>query len=112
IDGIETPVGCRVAPDISPPATGILSVRPEGASVHPAASRDGQVYGQVSGRICAATYLGHLFQLQIRLDFGPTIEVLEMNAAAWNVGDAVSVAFDPERCFFISQPAPSRPAHP
>jgi hypothetical protein len=35
-----------------------------------------------------------------------------MNAGAWNVGDAVSVAFDPERCFFISQPAPSRPANP
>ena len=48
-------------------------------------------------------YLGSLSQLQIRLDFGKTIEVLELNRRTWNVGDAVTVAFDPEQCFFISR---------
>jgi hypothetical protein len=48
-------------------------------------------------------YLGNLSQLHIRLDFGKTIEVLELNRRTWTIGDAVSVTFDPEQCFFISR---------
>ena len=105
IDGLETPIGCRVAPSTAPDAVGVLSIRPEGVSVHPAALRN----GPVSGRVCAAIYLGSLSQLHIRLDCGKTIEALDMNRQAWNVGDAVTVAFDPERCFFISHS--SQPRH-
>jgi putative spermidine/putrescine transport system ATP-binding protein len=99
IDGVERPLRCRVAASTVPNASGTLSVRPEAVSVQPAGGRtDG-----VSGRVSSAMYLGSLSQLQIRLDFGKTIEVLELNRRTWNVGDAVTVAFDPEQCFFISR---------
>src|SRR5262245_28853527 len=97
IDGIEEPVGCRVAPNTAPNAMGSLSVRPEGITIHPANAGK----GEVSGRICSAMYLGNLSQLHVQLDFGRTIEVLQLNRRPWNVGDAVGVAFDPEHCFFI-----------
>src|SRR5262249_59738027 len=96
INGVEGPLRCRVAPTTLPNASGMLSVRPEAVSVRPAGT------GGISGRVSSTMYLGNLSQLQIRLDFGKTIEVLELNRRPWTVGDAVTVTFDPEQCFFIS----------
>jgi hypothetical protein len=45
-------------------------------------------------------------QLQVALAIGKTIEVQEVTRQQWNVGDAVSVAFDPQRCYFIAGGAP------
>jgi putative spermidine/putrescine transport system ATP-binding protein len=97
IDGVDEPLRCRVSATTLPNTSGTLSVRPEAVSVRPAEM------GGVSGRVSSTMYLGNLSQLQIRLDFGKTIEVLELNRRTWTIGDAVSVTFDPEQCFFISR---------
>ena len=81
---------------------GSLSVRPEAVSVRPA----GGAEPGWSGQVRAAIYLGNVSQLHIALDSGKTIEVQETARTAWNAGDAVSVAFDPERCYFIAAAAP------
>jgi hypothetical protein len=59
------------------------------------------------GRIAAAIYLGGLSQLHIALEMGKTIEVQLATDGAWNVGDAVTVAFDPQHCYFIAASARS-----
>jgi ABC-type Fe3+/spermidine/putrescine transport system ATPase subunit len=98
IDGIEQLLWCRVPPGSTPNMRGSLSVRPEAISVRPA----GQRAPGLPGHVCAAIYLGNVSQFQIALDIGKTIEVQQMMRQTWNVGDAVSVAFDPERCYFIA----------
>jgi putative spermidine/putrescine transport system ATP-binding protein len=97
IDGIEQLLRCRVPPGSAPNMRGSLSVRPEAISVRPA----GQQASGLPGHVCAAIYLGNVSQLHVALDIGKTIEVQQMSRQTWNVGDAVSVAFDPERCYFI-----------
>jgi ABC-type Fe3+/spermidine/putrescine transport system ATPase subunit len=98
IDGIEQLLWCRVPPGSTPNMRGSLSVRPEAISVRPA----GQRAPGLPGHVCAAIYLGNVSQFQIALDIGKTIEVQQMTRQTWNVGDAVSVAFDPARCYFIA----------
>jgi ABC-type Fe3+/spermidine/putrescine transport system ATPase subunit len=102
IEGVEQPVWCRAPPGAAPNARGSLSVRPEAISVRPA----GQPPPGLPGHVCAAIYLGNVSQLHVALDIGKTIEVQQTTRQAWNVGDAVSVAFDPERCYFIVGGAP------
>jgi ABC-type Fe3+/spermidine/putrescine transport system ATPase subunit len=97
IDGIALPLTCRVPPDSTPNTRGSMSVRPEGVLVRPA----GTDASGLAGRVCAAIYLGNLSQLQVALDSGKTVEVQQVTRQTWNVGDAVSVTFDPERCYFI-----------
>jgi ABC-type Fe3+/spermidine/putrescine transport system ATPase subunit len=98
IDGLELPLSCRVPPDSTPNMRGSLSVRPEGVLVRPAGSEPPGLPGQVR----SAVYLGNVSQLHIALDIGKTIEVQQMMAQTWNVGDTVSVTFDPERCYFMA----------
>jgi ABC-type Fe3+/spermidine/putrescine transport system ATPase subunit len=100
IDGLDAPLLCRAPADITPSTRGSLSVRPEGVLVGPA---DGAESG-LPGRVRAAIYLGSIWQLHVALDVGKTIEAQQTAQRAWNVGDAVSVAFDPQRCFFIAGP--------
>jgi len=102
VDGLDEPLRCRVAANAPANASGTLSVRPEGVSVKPA----GDAADGVSGRVSAAMYLGNLSKLHVRLDFGKEIEALELTRRTWNVGDAVTVAFDPEQCFFIARTPP------
>jgi ABC-type Fe3+/spermidine/putrescine transport system ATPase subunit len=104
IDGVALHLACRVPPDSTPNARGSLSVRPEGVLVRPADARP----PGLPGHVCAAMYLGNLSQLQVALDVGKTIEVQQTTGQTWNVGDAVSVAFDPERCYFIAGGAQDR----
>jgi hypothetical protein len=52
--------------------------------------------------VSAAIYLGNISQLHVTLDIGKSIEVQQMDRQVWNVGDPVSVAFDPDRCYFIA----------
>ena len=101
IDGLDAPLACRAAADAAPNAGGSLSVRPEGILVHPPNGGS----PSLAGRVAAAVYLGSLSQLHIALDMGKTIEVQLAAERAWNVGDAVSVAFDPRHCYFIAAPA-------
>ena len=76
---------------------GALSVRPEAISLaSPGAGAPG-----LSGHIRAAMYLGNSSQLQVMLASGRSLEV-QTTRQAWNVGDAVSVTFDPECCYFIA----------
>jgi iron(III) transport system ATP-binding protein len=98
IDGLDEHVTCR-APSVSAPnIRGVLSVRPEAISLAAApAAASG-----LSGHVSAATYLGNMSQLKVALAFGTTIEVQEISRQAWNVGDAVSVTLDPQRCYFIA----------
>jgi iron(III) transport system ATP-binding protein len=98
IEGTERLLRCRVPPDSRPNMRGSLSVRPEAISVRPA----GGAEPGLSGQVRAAIYLGNVSQLHISIGSGKTIEVQETARTAWNVGDAVSVAFDPERCYFIA----------
>jgi ABC-type Fe3+/spermidine/putrescine transport system ATPase subunit len=98
IEGIEQALCCRASPDSIPNMPGFLSVRPEAVSVRPAGTPE----PGLAGRVCAAIYLGNVSQLQVALDIGKTIEVQQMNRQIWNVGDPVSIAFEPERCYFIA----------
>jgi ABC-type Fe3+/spermidine/putrescine transport system ATPase subunit len=98
IDGIEQLLRCRVSPESIPNMAGSLSVRPEAVSVRPAGTQE---LG-LPGRVRSAIYLGNVSQLHVALDIGKTIEVQQMDREVWNVGDAVSVAFDPDRCYFIA----------
>jgi ABC-type Fe3+/spermidine/putrescine transport system ATPase subunit len=98
IAGIEALLSCRVPADSRPNMRGSLSVRPEAILVRPADARG----PGLPGRVCAAIYLGSLSQLHVALDIGMTIEVQETTRRTWNVGDAVSVAFDPACCYFIA----------
>jgi ABC-type Fe3+/spermidine/putrescine transport system ATPase subunit len=98
IEGTERLLLCRVPPGSTPNMRGSLSVRPEAISVQPTGTADPGLLGHV----CAAIYLGNVSQLHITLDSGKTIEVQQTTRQPWNVGDAVSVAFDPERCYFIA----------
>jgi ABC-type Fe3+/spermidine/putrescine transport system ATPase subunit len=102
IDGIEQPLSCRAAPDSLPDRSGCLSVRPEAVTVRPA----GTPAPGLPGHVRSAIYLGNVSQLQVALAIGKTIEVQEITRWQWNVGDAVSVAFDPERCYFIAGGTP------
>jgi ABC-type Fe3+/spermidine/putrescine transport system ATPase subunit len=98
VEGVEQPLWCRVPPGSTPSTRGSLSVRPEAISVRPA----GQQAAGLPGHVRAAIYLGNVSQLHIALDIGKTVEVQQVTREAWNVGDAVIVAFDPERCYFIA----------
>jgi putative spermidine/putrescine transport system ATP-binding protein len=98
IDGLQSPLLCRVPPDSLPNMRGWLSVRPEGVLVRPAGIQTPGLLGHIS----SAVYLGNLSQLHVALDIEKTIEVQQMTRQVWNVGDAVSVAFDPDRCYFIA----------
>src|SRR5260370_21447947 len=98
IDGIEQLLRCRVSPESMPNMAGSLSVRREAVSVRPAGTQE---LG-LPGRVRSAIYLGNVSQLHVALDVGKTIEVQQMDREVWNVGDAVSVAFDPDRCYFIA----------
>jgi ABC-type Fe3+/spermidine/putrescine transport system ATPase subunit len=100
IDGLDAPLTCRAPAHAIRDMIGSLSVRPEGVTVHPAGAAD------LPGRVTAATYLGNLSQLQIALASGKTIEVQDSTQGAWKVGDAVSVAFDPQQSYFIAQASP------
>jgi ABC-type Fe3+/spermidine/putrescine transport system ATPase subunit len=102
IEGSDALLSCRVAPHWIPDRPGSLSVRPEGVSVRPAGAPEPGLPGHVR----SAIYLGNVSQLQVALAIGKTIEVQETTRQQWNVGDAVSVAFDPERCYFIAGGAP------
>jgi len=110
IAGVEPLLPCRVPKDSRPNMRGSLSVRPEAISVRPADGRepaDGRGPADarepgLPGRVCAAIYLGSLSQLHVALDIGRTIEVQQTTRRTWNVGDAVSVAFDPACCYFIA----------
>jgi ABC-type Fe3+/spermidine/putrescine transport system ATPase subunit len=104
IEGVEQLLSCRAPPGSTPNMRGSLSVRPEAISVLPA----GNPEPGLPGRICAAIYLGSVSQLRVVLDIGNTIEVQQITRRAWNVGDAVSVAFDPECCYFIAGAAQAR----
>jgi ABC-type Fe3+/spermidine/putrescine transport system ATPase subunit len=104
IDGVEQLLSCRAPPGSTPNMRGSLSVRPEAISVRPAGSPGPGLPGRISGAI----YLGSVSQLRVVLDIGNTIEVQQMTRRAWNVGDAVSVAFDPECCYFIAGAAQAR----
>jgi iron(III) transport system ATP-binding protein len=104
IEGVEQLLSCRAPPGSTPNMRGSLSVRPEAISVLPAGSPE----PGLPGRICAAIYLGSVSQLRVVLDIGNTIEVQQMTRRAWNIGDAVSVAFDPACCYFIAGAAPAR----
>ena len=98
IEGSAELLSCRVPADSIPNAPGLLSVRPEAVSVRPASTQG----PGLTGRVCAAIYLGNVSQLHVALDIGKTIEVQQTTRQEWNVGDAVNVAFDPERCYFIA----------
>jgi ABC-type Fe3+/spermidine/putrescine transport system ATPase subunit len=101
IEGLDEIVTCRMPRLATPNMRGSLSVRPEAiALASPGAGAAG-----LSGHIRATTYLGHSFQLQVALVSGRTLEV-HATRQAWNVGDAVSVAFDTERCYFIAGGTP------
>jgi ABC-type Fe3+/spermidine/putrescine transport system ATPase subunit len=104
IEGVDELVLCRVPPNSAPNMRGSLSVRPEAISVRPAAAHE----PGLPGRVCAAIYLGSLSQLRVALDIGRTIEVQQATRGTWHVGDAVSVAFDPECCYFIAGAAEAR----
>jgi ABC-type Fe3+/spermidine/putrescine transport system ATPase subunit len=104
IEGVDELLLCRIPPNSTPNMRGSLSVRPEAISVRPAAARE----PGLPGRVCAAIYLGSLSQLRVALEIGRTIEVQQVTRRTWNVGDAVSVAFDPERCYFITDAAEAR----
>jgi ABC-type Fe3+/spermidine/putrescine transport system ATPase subunit len=101
IEGVDQLVSCRAPRDCLPEARGALSVRPEAISLRPRGAGPG-----IAGRIASATYLGNMSQLQVALDIGKTIEVQQTARESWNVGDAVSVSFDPERSFFIAGGTP------
>jgi ABC-type Fe3+/spermidine/putrescine transport system ATPase subunit len=103
IEGSDASLSCRAAPDSAPGRPGSLSVRPEGVSVRPAGAPEPGLPGHVR----SAIYLGNVSQLQVALAIGKTIEVQETTRQQWNVGDAVSIAFDPERCYFIAGGAPN-----
>jgi iron(III) transport system ATP-binding protein len=98
IEGIERSLLCRAPPDARPNMRGTLSVRPEAVAVRPAATAE----PGLPGRVASAIYLGNVSQIHVALDIGKSIEVQQMTRQTWNVGDAVSVAFDPERCYFIT----------
>jgi len=93
---------CRAPGDLLPNRRGCLSVRPEAVLLRPR----GTGGAALGGRVTAATYLGNMSQLQVALDSGKLIEVQQTSRDTWNVGDAVSVSFDPERSFFIACSAP------
>jgi iron(III) transport system ATP-binding protein len=98
IAGIEPLLSCRVPPGSTSNMRGSLSVRPEAISVRSADTRE----PGLPGRVRAAMYLGSVSQLHVALDIGTTIEVQQMTRKTWNVGDAVTVAFDPACCYFIA----------
>jgi ABC-type Fe3+/spermidine/putrescine transport system ATPase subunit len=98
IEGSDQLLLCRVSPDSIANRPGSLSVRPEAVTVRPA---DAPGPG-LAGRVSAAIYLGNISQLHVTLEIGKTIEVQQMDRQMWNVGDPVSVAFDPDRCYFIA----------
>jgi ABC-type Fe3+/spermidine/putrescine transport system ATPase subunit len=97
IEGIERSLLCRAPPEARPNMRGTLSVRPEAVAVRPG----GTAEPGLPGRVASAIYLGNVSQIHVALDIGKSIEVQQMTRQTWNVGDAVSVAFDPERCYFI-----------
>jgi len=102
IEGLEQVVMCRAPGDLLANRRGCLSVRPEAVLLRPR----GTGGAALGGRVTAATYLGNMSQLQVALDSGKLIEVQQTSRDTWNVGDAVSVSFDPERSFFIACSAP------
>jgi iron(III) transport system ATP-binding protein len=102
IDRLDHVVTCRVPQVLPPNVRGALSIRPEAVSLAPM----GAGALGLPGHISAATYLGNTSQLKVALAFGTTVEVQETSPRARNVGDAVSVAFDPQRCYFIAGGAP------
>ena len=105
IDGLDAPVACRAPTNLSANARGSLSVRPEGIAVR----APDALAGSISGRITAAIYLGTTLQLHIALAMGETIEVQAPAQDTWIIGDAVSVAFDPQQSYFIAESGQAAP---
>ncbi len=103
IEGIEQLLACRVPREAIANTPGTLSVRPEAVVVEPAGA---SAFG-LPGRVSSAIYLGNVSQLHVALAIGKTIEAQQINRQAWNVGDPVSVTFDPDRCYFIAGRAPA-----
>jgi ABC-type Fe3+/spermidine/putrescine transport system ATPase subunit len=97
IEGIDQPLLCRASGSCAPDMRGSLSVRPEAIALAPA---DSGAPG-LPGRIASSVYLGSGSQLKIALDLGRTIDVQQTVRHSWNVGDAVSVTFDPDQSYFI-----------
>jgi len=104
VEGLDAPLPCRAPADVTQGTCGSLSVRPEAVLVRPA----GGAEPGLRGRVCAAIYLGSVWQLYVALDGGKTVEVQQTAQRVWSMGDAVSVAFDPQRCFFIARPQQPR----
>ncbi|HEY4403585.1 MAG TPA: ABC transporter ATP-binding protein [Xanthobacteraceae bacterium] len=98
IEGTERSLLCRAPPEARPNTRGTLSVRPEAVAVRTA----GGAEPGLPGRVTSAIYLGNVSQIHVALDLGKSIEVQQVTRQTWNVGDAVSVAFDPDRCYFIA----------
>jgi putative spermidine/putrescine transport system ATP-binding protein len=103
IEGSDQLLWCRVSPGSTASRPGSLSVRPEAVTVRPTDSPG----PGLPGRVSAAIYLGNISQLHVTLEIGKTIEVQQMDRHVWNVGDPVSVAFDPDRCYFIAGGTPA-----
>jgi iron(III) transport system ATP-binding protein len=103
IEGTEEPLLCRAPANTVPQSRGSLSVRPEGITVRAADAGEPGLPGRISG----ASYLGSVSQLHVALDGGKIIEIQQSTQRAWNVGDAVKVAFDPQRCYFIAARGPA-----
>ena len=97
VQGIETPFGCRASEGARPEARGVLSIRPEAVRLKPVTEVDG-----LRGRISATLYLGMMSQYRIALDAGQMLEVAQLTAEGFQVGDEVALEIDPERCYFIA----------
>lgn len=104
IEGMRELVACRAPRDCPPRGRGSLSVRPEAVSLCPPAVGQAGLHGRIS----SAVYLGNITQLHVALDGGKTIEVQLGSRQGGNVGDAVSVAFDPWQSYFIADAGEAR----
>ncbi len=68
--------------------------------------------GGISGRIAAVIYLGSTVQLHIALGHGQRLQSQVQavrRKAPRNVGDGVSVAFDPQQSYFIAESTKAAP---
>jgi iron(III) transport system ATP-binding protein len=99
IDGIDGSLWCRAPETVLPDARGSLSIRPEGVRLLPQASNGSDL---LSGRVCSATYLGHVNQYVVALGTAHQLAVENSAVEVLRAGDAVAVEIDPERCYFIS----------
>jgi ABC-type Fe3+/spermidine/putrescine transport system ATPase subunit len=99
VDGLEKALRCRMPITPSSSARGTLLIRPEGIALAPLlADRD-----ELTGRICSVTYLGNVSQYQVVLNgCDKMLEVQQTAAQTIEVGAAVTLTIDPERCYFLA----------